>query len=168
MARRIGKMKISVAENVGDHILAAELAMNGPTLTKAMWAGAGVLKNAVQKNAPVRKGLLRESVVRISVNQSEFRHLTRRGKTMTTAVKAKPRPGKVLLAATAFYSQWVETGHALLKGDRARNQPDRKKKKGAPTTRRRPFFRRSIAAAQPLANMVIKTYLKRVLTQELK
>lgn len=168
MARRIGRMKVTVEENVGDRILAAELAMNGPTITKAMWAGAGVFKNAVQRNAPVRKGLLRESVVRISVNQSEFRQLTRRGKPITTRVKARPKPGTVLVAVTAFYSQWVEGGRALLIADRTHNQKKRERKVGAPTSRKRPFFRRSIAAARPLANMVITTYLKRVLTQELK
>jgi hypothetical protein len=169
MARRIGKLKISIEENVGDRILAAELAMGGPTVTKAMWAGAGVLQRAVQKAAPVRQGNLRSSVVRISAKQSEYQPILRKGKTITQAVKAKPKEGTVILAATAIYSQFVESGRAKKGADRARNQADGKKTKHrAALSKRRPFFRRSITAARPLANMVIKSYLKRVLTTGVK
>jgi hypothetical protein len=152
--RRSGRrLQVTVEENVTQALSRTQTAIKSPTVARALVAGAKMIQQAVQAEAPTDTGSLQRGIYVASMFGDEYRPLVRAktGRPITRPLKRQPSGNQALVHGAVFYGRFVQQG--------------RKKGGKRGYVRARPFFRRGVRrnrqAAAKLINNKLGEMLKR-------
>lgn len=167
MARKGGvrRIRVKVEENVTQRLRAVGLGMSSPLLITEMQRGAEIMAASARQRAPMGStGNLRKGIYTASAQKNNAPALTRPGGgRIMEPLRFPPTRRQVVIVSGVYYGFWIERGR------KARSRDQRKasahERRGVGRTRRRPFFRSGLKAAQPTAQAFIQRRLERLIMQ---